>query len=455
LTSSQAFRPGLTPDTSTNHPLPQLRRDLATIIQAAIAAVDAARLVERALADQAMVAMLRAARHVDAVSAGKAAAAMLAGFAAASPVAIRSMLGVGPVGPGVSAATLPPGAAWQAGAHPVPDERSVAAARRVIDTAEATSPADLLVVLLSGGASAMMAMPAGELSLADKRRTNELLLRAGASIGELNIVRKHLSAVKGGRLAASAHGPVLTLAISDVVGDDLSTIASGPTVPDPTTFAQALDVLDRCGGRHLFPSPVIRWLTRGAGDPVTETPKPDHPRFERSLARVIGSRLTAVEGATRAAASIGYRIYPIEAPVVGEARLAGRALIEAASGALTLREATPLCIVASGETTVQVKGHGRGGRNQECALAMALTLETLGSPVVAASVGTDGVDGPTDAAGAIVDSTTLSRAAAAELIPEVYLNDNDTYTFFNNLGDLLRTGPTGTNVGDLQVILIG
>jgi len=331
----------------------------------------------------------------------------------------------------------------------------VAAARRVLDVAEATSPADLLVVLLSGGASAMMALPAGDLSLADKRRTSELLLQAGANIGELNTVRKHLSAIKGGRLAASARGSVLTLAISDVVGDDLSTIASGPTVPDVTTFAQALDVLDRCGGRHRFPPPVVRWLTRGAGDPINETPKPHHPRLERSTARVIGGRVTAVDGAQRAAESLGYRIYPIEAPVVGEARLAGRALIEAASWASMLRDAQPLCIVASGETTVHVTGDGRGGRNQECALAMGLVLDTLGPTVVAASVGTDGVDGPTDAAGAVVDSTTLARAREADLVPEVYLNDNDTYTFFNTLGDLVRTGPTGTNVGDLQVILIG
>jgi glycerate-2-kinase len=420
-------------------------------VQAALAAVDAGRLVEQALADPALIAKLRSARSIDVVAAGKAAAAMLTAFAAASPVTPRSMLGVGPAMP----AALPAGAAWQPSAHPVPDERSVSAARRVLDVAQAAAPADLLVVLLSGGASAMMAMPAGDLSLADKRRTSELLLQAGATIGELNTVRKHLSAIKGGRLAASARGSVLTLAISDVVGDDLSTIASGPTVADATTFAQALDVLDRCGGRHRFPPPVVRWLTRGAGDPINETPKPHHPRLERSTARVIGGRLTAVEGARHAAESLGYRIYPIEAPVVGEARLAGRALVEAASWASMLRDAQPLCVVASGETTVHVTGHGTGGRNQECALAMGLVLETLGPSVVATSIGTDGVDGPTDAAGAIVDSTTLARAAEAELLPEVYLNDNDSYTFFKQLGDLVRTGPTGTNVGDLQLILIG
>jgi glycerate-2-kinase len=420
-------------------------------VRAAIEAVDAGRLVEQALGDAALVAQLRSARGVDVLSAGKAAGPMLTAFAGASPVPPRSMLGIGPTPP----AGLPAGAVWQTGAHPVPDERSVAAARRALDMAEATSPADMLVVLISGGASSMMAMPAGDLSLADKRRTSELLLQAGADIGDLNTVRKHLSAIKGGRLAASAHGAVATLAISDVVGDDLSTIASGPTVPDATTFTQALDVLDRCGGRHRFPPPVVRWLTRGAGDPINETPKPRHPRLERSSARVIGGRLTAVDGAKRAAESLGYRLYPIEAPVVGEARLAGRALVEAASWASMLRDAQPLCIVASGETTVRVTGDGKGGRNQECALSMALALEMLGDSVVAASVGTDGIDGPTDAAGAVVDSTTLARAQQANLVPEVYLNDNDTYNFFHTLGDLIRTGPTGTNVGDLQVILIG
>jgi glycerate 2-kinase len=199
----------------------------------------------------------------------------------------------------------------------------------------------------------------------------------------------------------------------------------------------------------------VRWLARGADGGADETPKPGDPRLARSEARVIGGRLTAVEGATQAAEALGYRIYPIEAPVVGEARLAGRALIEAASWACMLRDAQPLCIVASGETTVHVTGHGMGGRNQECALSMSLVLELLGNTVVAASVGTDGVDGPTDAAGAIVDSTTLERAKAAEIDPERHLGDNNSYNFFNQLGDLIRTGPTGTNVGDLQIILIG
>ena len=421
-------------------------------MQAAIAAVDAARLVERALHDSSLLDQLRSAASVDVIAAGKAAASMLAGFAAASPVPARSMTGIGPGTP----ASLPPGAVWFPSAHPVPDERSVTAARRALAVAESVTPRGVLLVLLSGGASSMMAKPAGELSLADKGRTSELLLESGADITELNTVRKHLSAIKGGRLAVAAGGAVVTLVVSDVVGDNLSTIASGPTVADATTFEQALDVLDRRGGRHRYPPAVVRWLARGADGDVEETPKPLDPRLTRSAARIIGGRLTAVDGASRAAESLGYRIHPIEQPVTGEARRAGAALVDVASWASMLRDAQPMCILASGETTVHVTGEGKGGRNQECALAMGLSLETLGPAVVAASVGTDGVDGPTDAAGAVVDTTTLARANAAGLpAPQSYLDNNDSYTFFNTLGDLIRTGPTGTNVGDLQIILIG
>jgi glycerate-2-kinase len=421
-------------------------------VQAAIEAVDAGRLVERALNDSELLNQLRSAASVDVLAAGKAAAPMLNGFAGVSPAPPRSMTGIGPGAP----AALPPGAVWLPSAHPVPDERSVTAARRALAVAESVTARGVLLVLLSGGASSMMAKPAGELSLADKRRTSELLLESGADISELNTVRKHLSAIKGGRLAVAAGGAVLTLVVSDVVGDNLSTIASGPTVPDATTFEQALDVLDRRGGRLGYPPAVTRWLARGADGGAEETPKPHDPRLARSVARVIGGRLTAVDGASRAAESLGYRIHLIEQPVTGEARRAGLALVDVASWASMLRDAQPLCILASGETTVHVTGQGKGGRNQECALAMGLSLDTLGPAVVAASVGTDGVDGPTDAAGAVVDSTTLARAKAADLgPPQSYLDDNDSYTFFNTLGDLIRTGPTGTNVGDLQIILIG
>jgi glycerate 2-kinase len=244
--------------------------------------------------------------------------------------------------------------------------------------------------------------------------------------------------------------------LSDVVGDDLSSIGSGPTVSDATTFGEALAVLERHGGRENYPASVVDHLTRGAAGDVAETPKPGDPRLARSIARVIGGGWTAVEGARAAAASLGYVVHVVERPVIGEARNAGDHLLRTAAQIVKAHPRSRLCIVAAGETTVRTTGSGKGGRNQECALAMARNLDTIGSEVVAASVGTDGIDGPTDAAGAIVDSTTLARAEAADVgPPERYLEEHNSYVFFDELGDLIRTGPSGTNVGDLQVILVG
>ena len=375
---------------------------------------------------------------------------MLHAFAADTNILLRQVIGVAPAHPG---ATLPH-ARWYVAAHPVPDDRSVLAARHVIDLAAATTGGALLVLFLSGGASSLMALPADGVTLADKQRTSRFLLEYGAPIQALNTVRKHLSAIKGGHLAAAASGSVLTLAVSDVVGDDLSAIGSGPTVPDATTFEMALAVLDQHGGRARYPAAAVARLERGASGRIAETPKAGDPRLARSTARVIGGRLAAISGARAAAESLGYRVHVIEEPVTGEARSAGRALVEAAALAVTVRE--PLCILAAGETTVRVTCAGKGGRNQECALAMASSFRILGTAAVGASIGTDGVDGPTDAAGGIVDSTTLARADAAHLGPiDLYLNDNNSYIYLNALNDLIRIGPTSTNVGDLQVILIG
>jgi hydroxypyruvate reductase len=368
---------------------------------------------------------------------------------------VRTAIGIGPGQP----ETLPSEATWFDAGHPVPDERSVAAARGALQAAQRTGDNDLLIVLLSGGASALMALPAEDLTLGDKQDTVRRLLRAGATIHELNTVRKHLSAIKGGRLAAATPGPVVTLVISDVVGDDLSVIGSGPTMPDPSAFADALDVLDARGGRAGYPAAVVSHLERGTRGAIEETPKPGDPRIRRSVARIIGGRMTAVAGAVNAARSRGYTVHTIDAPIVGEARDA------AAMFAGDLRQALvglprPLCVVGSGETTVHVTGKGIGGRNQEFALAMVPFLADLirSAPheidAVFGSIGTDGIDGPTDAAGAIIDATTMTRAAARALDPAVYLRNNDSYHFFSALGDLVHTGPTGTNVGDVQVALI-
>jgi hydroxypyruvate reductase len=412
--------------------------------------VHAGRLVARALADDADV--LRRARHIDVAAAGKAAAAMLDAFVQHAPVRPRTLLGIGP--PRGDAAPATAGVEWCDGGHPLPDRGSLRGAERALALARGAGEGDLLVVLLSGGGSALMALPAEGLTLEAKQQTARALMERGADIYELNTVRKHLSGIKGGRLAAAAGGSVLTLVVSDVVGDDLSVIASGPTVPDESTFAAALGVLERRGGVRGFPAEVVAHLRRGIDGAIPETPKAGDDRLIRAQARVIGPQRGAIDGARRAAEARGYHVHVVAEPVTGEARTAGPAHAGRVV-ALLAGLPRPACVIASGETTVTVTGRGRGGRNQEFALGMAGALAPLGSDVVAASIGTDGIDGPTDAAGALVDPSTLDRAAAAGLDPARVLADNDSYTFFDRLGDLIRTGPTSTNVGDLQVILVG
>ena len=416
-------------------------------MRAALRAAGAGALVRRAVSDPDLAGPLRSASAVDVIAAGKAARPMLDAFTAACPVPLRR----------VTTATAP-----EAG-HPLPTEGSVAAARRALDVARTADRDGLLVVLISGGASAMMALPDDGLTLGEKQQTVRLLLMRGADIHELNTVRKHLSAIKGGQLAAASRARVVTLAVSDVIGDDLSMIASGPTVPDATTFAAALQVLDDHEGRGSYPQPIVQHLERGAAGLVPETPKPADPRLSHATARVIGNRFTAVDGARAAAEALGYRVHVIDDPISGEARTAGAALVQTARAAIDAApsdaERRPtagarVCVLAAGETTVTVTGTGRGGRNQELALSMMPQLHALGEHVIAASVGTDGIDGPTDAAGALVDSTSAARAAEAGLVASAYLDDNNTYAFFAGLHDLIRTGPTGTNVGDLQIILI-
>ncbi len=297
--------------------------------------------------------------------------------------------------------------------------------------------------------------PRPGITLEDKQAATRRLLGAGASIHELNAVRKHLSAVKGGQLASAAVGPVLALAISDVVGDDLSVIGSGPTVADPSTFADALDVVGRFGGPEAFPTAVMARLRAGARGELDETPKPDDARLERSVTRIIGSRADAAAGAAAAARSLGYRTIVIDEPVVGPARDAGPRFVAEAARRAGPGDA-PACVIATGETTVRVTGRGRGGRNQEVVLSAARALAALPMAAALLSGGTDGVDGPTDAAGAMADGMTLARAERAGLrSPEAYLDDNDAYRFFGALGDLVITGPSDTNVGDIQILLIG
>jgi len=338
------------------------------------------------------------------------------------------------------------------GGHPTPTAESERGGREALALAASLQDGETLVVLLSGGASALMAVPAQGITLEDKQATTKQLLRAGADIHALNTVRKHLSAIKGGGLAAHAPGPSVTFAISDVVGDDLSVIGSGPTVSDASTFGDALDILRRFGGEAAYPAAVVKRVRNGAAGRIPETPKPGDPRLERAQTSVIGGRRDAMDGAAAKATSLGYHVVRIDDAVVGEARLAGpshlRACLATAAGT-----GRPACMVSSGETTVRVTGDGKGGRNQEFVLACVDALATAGVTALAASVGTDGIDGPTDAAGAIVDNTTAERARAARLSPSGFLDRNDAYGFFAGLGDLIITGPTGTNVGDLQLLL--
>lgn len=338
--------------------------------------------------------------------------------------------------------------------HPLPDAASERAGTAALALADALAPDETLLVLLSGGASALMAVPLTSLTLDDKRRTTERLLTAGADIHALNTVRKHLSAIKGGWLAARARGRCLAYAISDVVGDDPSVIASGPTVPDSSTHRDALGVLTAYGGLRAYPIAVVGHLERGAAGLVADTPKPGDVRFARTRTRVIGGGRDAIEGAVADARRRGYHVLTIKTPVVGEARVAARTHVDriaACAGTLP----RPLCVVSGGETTVRVVGPGSGGRNQEFVLAAAPLMGLLGPSAALASVGTDGADGPTDAAGALADGETLDRARSAGIeSPSRFLDDNNAHAFFAATNDLIHTGQTDTNVGDLQVVLL-
>jgi hydroxypyruvate reductase len=425
-----------------------LREDALAVASAAISAVDAGTCMARALPAFLEDIAGAAAWHV--VAAGKAAGPMIrVCLAMASTPPAHAMI----VAPR-RIDGLPPPVERLVGSHPTPDDGSVAAGRRALEIAMEAAATDVLLVLLSGGASSLLELPADGVTLGDLREATDRLLRAGAGIDALNTVRKHLSRVKGGRLAAAVRGRTIALAISDVVGDDPSIIGSGPTVADPTTYADALDVLARFGGSASFPPAVVRHLERGARGDGVETPKPGSARLSRATTTIVGSRIDALEGARREAEARGYEVLVHEAPVIGDARKAAAAYAERLPRAAR-KSGRLRCVLSGGETTVVVTGHGRGGRNQEFALALAVPLAGRAGLAVVASVGTDGIDGPTDAAGALVDSTTASRAAAAGLrSPQAYLDDNDSHTFFQALGDLVVTGPTNTNVGDVQVALL-
>ncbi len=351
--------------------------------------------------------------------------------------------------------------------HPVPDRRSVAAASAILDPGTSLgtrlTERDLVIVLVSGGGSAILCAPAPGLTLEDKIAATRLLLASGATINEVNCIRKHLSAIKGGRLAAAlAPASLLTLVLSDVIGDDLDAIASGPTVPDPTSFSDALAIVRRYGLETRLPAAVMDRLSAGAaGGPGApeETPKPGDPVFDRVKTVLLGTNRLALAAAEVEARRLGYNSLVLTSRLGGEAREIALVFLGigkdiAASGFPLAR---PACVMAGGETTVSLRGGGRGGRNQEMALAFVTALGRApkdGGDLVFLSAGSDGNDGPTDAAGAVVDLALYRSALAAGLDPEAALADNDSYSFFTAAGGLFVTGPTNTNVCDVQILIV-
>ncbi|MBN2431773.1 MAG: DUF4147 domain-containing protein [Acidobacteria bacterium] len=461
--------------------LAALRQDAGQIWRAALAAVTPGRLLPAAV--QVTPAGLRLPDghiwplppqgEVPVLAVGKAAVAMTAALAERLPGHRLGGWGVAPL----TAATAVAGVRILPGGHPLPDERSVVATREILRWLETDlDPATGLVVLLSGGGSALLCLPAPGITLADKMATVRRLLTAGADIGELNCVRKHLSAVKGGRLAERlGTRPVLTLILSDVAGDPPDVIASGPTVADPTTYEDALNVLRRHRLLEKVPAGVRACLEKGSAGVHPESPKPAPAGAARVADRtafgsgptvhrlgqqqllVIGNNRVACLAARDAAERQGYDSLLLSSELVGDTRECARFHQGIVREQLVSRSPgqAPLVIISGGETTVNVRGDGRGGRNQEFVLSWVRSLADWSTPVVVAAVGTDGRDGPTDAAGAMADNRSLARARQQGMDPDAYLDCNDSYTFFDGLQDLVRTGPTGTNVGDLRLVLIG
>lgn len=337
--------------------------------------------------------------------------------------------------------------------HPVPDANGERGAARVAEIAQKAGTDDLILCLISGGASALLPLPAPPVTLEEKQIATKLLLNCGATIHEINCIRKHISLVKGGGLARLAYpATVLTLILSDVIGDDLDVIGSGPTVPDRTTAARGRAVFEKYEIWDRVPAGIRDRLS----SETSETPKPGDRIFAKVQNLIVGSNRLSVDAAAREAKALGYRTLVLATGIQGEAREVARVFAAMAKEIRTAGRPLkpPACVIAGGETTVTIRGNGTGGRNQEFVLAAAMDIAGV-RDVVLLSGGTDGADGPTDAAGAVADGSTLTRAVAKRLDAAAMLANNDSYHFFDALGDLIKTGPTGTNVADIQLILAG
>ena len=341
--------------------------------------------------------------------------------------------------------------------HPLPDEAGLNAALKCAERISSAQKGELVLVLISGGGSALIPYPAGTITLKEKIAVTDLLLASGASINEINCVRKHLSQFKGGGLARLAVPADLhALILSDVSGDELGTIASGPTVPDPSTYSDAIAVLTAKGIWDNVPANIKKHLELGKLGKIPETPKPGDNAFKNSTYTLIGSNAISVNATLKAAQNLGYEALLYDTHLCGEARNAAEKWVHYAKHLIGNSIGKPLALLAGGETTVTLKGNGRGGRNQEMALAFAIAARQQGLTGywTFLSGGTDGRDGPTDAAGGIVDQDTLKRMIQAGMDPVALLENNDSYTALQSSQDLFDTGPTGTNVADLQVLLI-
>jgi hydroxypyruvate reductase len=440
--------------------LADLRRSARRILDAAIAAGDAGALTRRALRREGSrlhvadrVFDLSRIRRVVVVGAGKASGAMaeaadavLEGAALDGLVAVKE-----PCDPGPRRIRL------AVAGHPIPDARGEAAAAAILQLVRDAGPEDLILCLISGGGSALTPAPAPGVTLAEKQAVTRLLLECGATINELNAVRKHLSRMKGGQLARAAHpAPVVSLLLSDVIGDPLDVIASGPTAADPTTFGDALAILDRFGLRDRVPASARSHLESGARGQVADTPKPGDPALAGVTNVVIGNNGLVVDAAVEEARRLGLVPCLLTRRLQGEAREVARVFValldETARGGLV--HGRPACLIAGGETTVTVRGRGTGGRCQEFALALVPELAAMRGVVVLAA-GTDGSDGPTTAAGGIADPTSFERARRRGLDARRALAENDSHPFLAGLDDLVVTGPTGSNLMDLYLGLVG
>ena len=443
---------GSAPASRSTKSQPELFPDAEKILRAAIAAVDPGRLVAQTL--QARAPELTEYERIWLVGFGKASASMARGAHQALGTRIAGGVLNVPLGDEGSA---PAGLDAFGVGHPVPDQAGVAGARAIRQLVREAGESDLVICLISGGGSAMLPLPPDGMPIEAVQDVTEFLMRAGATIGDLNCVRKHLDLLKGGRLAReAAPARVLGLALSDVVGDELDVIASGPLTPDTTRFADAVAVLRRYDVWNRAPLAVRGYLDLGVKGETPEGPRKNDPCFERVEVEVVGNSRVAAQAACGEAERLGYTTQLLTSTLTGEAREAGKFLAETAreirnSGG---GEVEPTCVVTAGETVVTVRGDGHGGRNLELVLGAASGIDGLGS-VLVASMGTDGIDGATNAAGALATGDTLRRARSAGLDWEQALERNDSYPFFEVLDDLIVSGPTGTNVADIQVLLLG